>query len=88
MKTEDITGSPFCVRPVEKHVFQGDDYECEICSRPRALHFKTGFISAQTRHSVSMDPKARYGRHPYFWKPKSIQLSKQEQEQVDRACKR
>jgi hypothetical protein len=39
----DRSGSPFCVHPLEKHAFVGEDFDCSFCHRPRALHTHNGF---------------------------------------------
>lgn len=88
MIVENMKGRVCCEKPIEQHEFKGEDYLCYSCRRPRALHQNDGFRAVATTHSVSMDVKARYGKHPYFWKPNTIKLNKTEQETVDRACKR
>lgn len=44
-QTHTIAGSKLVVRAAESHEFKpgADEYLCELCNRPRALHTHDGF---------------------------------------------
>ncbi len=69
MIATDMTGSVFCVAPPERHPFQGGGFECDVCGRPRALHYETGFIPRRSRPGkwtevVTDDYKAHFRGAP------------------------
>lgn len=69
MKTTvmDMTGHTCCDRPMERHLFDGDEYLCRICRRPRALHQSYPFSPGYPQSFISTDARARYrGPHPQF----------------------
>lgn len=86
MRTIDRSGSAFAAKPLERHVFVGSDFECSVCHRPRALHLSDGFTPRPGfgTETLTWSPKARYGRHPYFYGTRKIRLTVGEQEQVDK----
>ena len=70
--------------PIEEHSFKGhkNDFLCQECHRPRAMHFRYPFHPGESLHFVSMDPAARYGRHPRFT-PKGKVSAKDKQFESD-----
>lgn len=44
MNCMDLAGHACCVRPLERHEFSGQDFLCDVCGRPRALHLEDGFV--------------------------------------------
>jgi len=72
MTSENLKGSPFCAYPMEGHVFDGIDYLCRVCGRPRAMHIYDGFIPSRIPERVTFDPKASFRGHPYFRRAGSI----------------
>ena len=49
---------------ITSHPFSGghDDFRCNTCNNPRALHANDGFTPIQTPHSVTMDDSVHYGQ--------------------------
>ncbi len=68
MTAQNLKGSPFCVAPMEQHMFEGSgtDFLCLVCGRPRALHLNDGFLPAL---SMLTDRNAHMNYARQFAKP-------------------
>jgi len=56
----EVSNLRACVFPMERHRFEGADFYCSVCSRPRAMHLNTGFTPQNTGHTVCMEAYVPY----------------------------
>lgn len=66
----DRRGSALCVNPIQQHTFSGDEFLCDKCQQPRALHYRDGFIPSHAPSRLPTELNIRYrGPHPHFMRP-------------------
>jgi len=66
-----------------------DGFTCKVCQKPRWAHTFDGFVPSSSPSRLSTHPKDRYrGSHPYWFRPGTIRISKDEQKQMDEFIKR
>lgn len=80
----DISNSRFVVNPIEKHIFvqSKDEFLCELCNKPRALHQFTDFVPAPDKLRGDVYAQQRFGRHPYFYQPGKLRNEIEREERL------
>lgn len=58
--TMNRRGHPLAIAPLEQHQFQGSDFLCVKCGRPRALHEHSDFRPSPAPDRVCMDGTVQY----------------------------